>query len=339
MKIAVIGAGSWGSAIAQVLADAGHDVALQAREHEIVKSINTVHKNPFYLSDYTLPEGVVAYSGFAEALDGAEACVFVTPSKYLRETATALAPYVAKDCLLINASKGTEQSTGKLASDILEEVIGDNGEGESASSRIAVISGPTHAEEVIRRIPSAAVCASASQECADTVAKMFATNYFRTYTSQDVVGVELCAAFKNVIAIAVGISYGIGLGDDTAALLITRGLAEMSRMVEACGGSALTCLGLAGTGDMIVTCMSRHSRNRRFGEDYIAKGRNLADFEVDTHMVVEGAQAALTLKTLEDMHGIELPLTDAIRAIIWEGAVPQDIACALRTRPLKPEIY
>jgi glycerol-3-phosphate dehydrogenase (NAD(P)+) len=360
MKVAVIGAGSWGTAIAQVLADAGHNVSIQAREPQVVEGINTHHKNPMYLSDYTLPAGVVAYESFADALPGVEACVFVTPSKYLRATAAAAAPYMPADCVLINASKGTEESTGNLASDILAEVFSaQNGEGTEAAAtvfavdspatapspsaniqnRIAVLSGPTHAEEVIRRIPSGAVCASINADCATFTANLFATDYFRTYTSQDVTGVELCAAFKNVIAIAVGLAYGLGMGDDTAAMLITRGLAEMSRMVVACGGEALTCMGLAGAGDMVVTCMSRHSRNRRFGEDYLAKGRTLADFEADTHMVVEGAQAAHTLEVLEKRHGVELPLTSSMRQIIWEHADATEIAQTLKTRPLKPEIY
>ena len=150
---------------------------------------------------------------------------------------------------------------------------------------------------------------------------------------------ELCAAFKNVIAIAVGISYGMGFGDNTAAMLITRGLAEMSRMVVAAGGEALTCMGLGGAGDMVVTCMSQHSRNRRFGEQYVARGLTLDDFTVQTHMVVEGAIACKTLATLEARYGVDLPLTDTVRSVVWEGVNPREAAAALIDRPLKSEFY
>ena len=180
--------------------------------------------------------------------------------------------------------------------------------------------------------------ASPSEVTAGFFQDAFASDAFRVYVSDDAVGVELCAAFKNVIAIAVGLSYGLGYGDNTAALLMTRGQAEMSRLVAACGGSPLTCMGLAGTGDLIATCMSRHSRNRRLGE-MIAAGRNLDDFTVETHMVAEGAFACRTLKTLADRHGVELPITDIVRGIVWEGADIADGARVLMSRPLKSEGY
>ncbi len=330
MRACVIGSGSWGTALSQVLADAGCDVRLLARRESVVAGINEEHRNPDYVSDAVLPDAIVATTSHEEALADASLCVLVTPSRYLRATACAIKPYVADDLPLVICSKGVEEGTGALPADVLEEELG-------GAERICVLSGPTHAEEVVHRIPSSVVCASVSEDTAVWVRDLFSTEYFRAYTSGDIVGVELCGAFKNVIAIAVGISYGLGMGDNTAAAIITRGMAEMSRMVCACGGEALTCMGLAGTGDMVVTCTSRHSRNRRFGEDYIARGRTLDDFEADTHMVVEGALARKTLHVLSERHQVELPLTEAVRALVWEGADPEAVARMLLDRPLRSE--
>ena len=332
MRVAVIGAGSWGTALALVLAEAGHDVVLWARTQEVADAVNAEHRNPRYLSDYLLPDGIRATSSYAEALEGAEAAVIVTPSAALRSVARDLRELVAPDLPVVICSKGVEEETGLLPIDTFADELGN-------PARFAVLSGPTHAEEVICRKPSAAVVASASEGTALFFRDLFATRFFRTYTSDDPVGVELCAAFKNVIAIAVGVSYGMGFGDNTAALLITRGLAEMSRMVVACGGQALTCMGLGGAGDMVVTCMSQHSRNRRFGEQYVARGLTLDDFTAQTHMVVEGAIACKTLRTLEERYEVELPLTDTVRAVVWEDVPPREAAAALVDRPLKSEFY
>jgi glycerol-3-phosphate dehydrogenase (NAD(P)+) len=330
MKIAVIGAGSWGSALAQLLGAAGHQVNLWARDASFCAALNETHHNPRYLTDSELSANIVATNSFEQAFSQVEAAVLVTPSAYLRETARAAAPYVDTNLPVIVCSKGVELETGKLQSEILEDEIG-------GAHRIAVLSGPTHAEEVVRSVPSAAVCASKNEATAKFFSEIFATENFRTYTSTDICGVELCAAFKNVIAVAVGISYGIGCGDNTAAMLITRGLAEMCRMVVAAGGQALTCLGLAGAGDMVVTCTSRHSRNRRFGQDYAACGKTVADFNADTHMVVEGALACKTLDVLAQRLGVDLPITNAVRSIVWDGASPIEIAHELARRPLRPE--
>ncbi len=330
MKVCVIGSGSWGTALSQVLADAGSAVSLVARREEVAASINRVHRNPDYLADAVLSENVRATCSALEGLAQADACVVVTPSRYLRDTAHMLCGLIPSHLPIVICSKGAEAGTGALPVEVFEQELGNK-------DRLCVLSGPTHAEEVVHRIPSGAVCASSSEATAVLFRDLFSTDYFRTYTSDDVVGVELCGAFKNVIAIAVGISYGLGMGDDTAAMLITRGLAEMGRCAGACGGEALTCMGLAGAGDMVVTCMSRHSRNRRFGEDYIAHGKTLADFEADTHMVVEGALACKTLEVLGRRHEVELPLTDAVRAIIWQGADPMLVARTLLDRPLRSE--
>lgn len=331
-RIAIVGAGSWGTALAQLLAEKGFETVLVCRREEQAREVREQHANARYLPDAALSPRVTATVSAAEALEGAIACVLVTPSRYLRDTAAALAALIAPDLPIIVCSKGVEGASGLLALDVLAEVVGE-------PERLAVLSGPTHAEEVVRGVPSAAVVASRDARIASFFRDLFATSALRTYTTDDVVGVELCGAFKNVIAIAVGVSYGLGYGDNTAAMIMTRGLAEMSRMVVACGGQALTCMGLAGAGDMMVTCMSQHSRNRRFGQHYLAHGRSLADFEAETHMVVEGAEACRTLAVLQERSGVDLPLTDAVRRVIWEGADPAAEARLLIDRPLKDELY
>ena len=331
MRIAVIGAGSWGTALAQVLAGNGHDVGLWARKPEVAAAINADHRNPRYLSDVVLSERIAASSSHEEVLEGACAAVIVTPSSIMRDVADRLAGLVAEDFPVIVCSKGVEEGSGLLPVEVFEAEMGN-------AARLAVLSGPTFAAEVIRGIPSGTVVASPDAGTAAFFQELFASDAFRTYASDDVIGVELCAAFKNVIAIAVGVSYGIGFGDNTAAMLMTRGIAEMSRLVVRCGGQALTCMGLAGTGDLVATCTSEHSRNRRFGK-LLAEGGTLEEFTERTHMVVEGALACRTLKTLAGAYGVELPITDVVRSVVWEGADPRDVAKTLTSRPLTTEFY
>ncbi len=331
MNIAVIGAGSWGTALSQVLASNGHDVRLWARKDSVVEGVNERHRNPRYLTDAELSPRIVATTSTEQALSGADAIVVVTPSSIMRETAHSFEGLVGKDTPIIICSKGVEEGSGLLPVEVFEAELGN-------AARLAVLSGPNHAEEVVKGIPSATVIASQDEATAAFFQDLFACEHFRTYVSDDVCGVELCAAFKNVIAIAVGISYGIGFGDNTAALLMTRGVAEMSRLVQAIGGQAITCMGLAGMGDMIATCTSEHSRNRAFGK-YVAEGRTLAQYQEDTHMVVEGALACRTIQTLSQAYHVELPITDVARAVVWEGADAQQAARALAGRPLKTEFY
>lgn len=331
MKIAVIGAGSWGTALANLLAHNGHNVSLWARRSEVVTSINKDHRNPRYLTDVELHSDVVATLSHRDAVLRARAAVIVTPSNLLRGVARALADAVDQDFPVIICSKGVEEGSGMLPIEVFASEMGN-------PDRFAVLSGPNHAEEVVRDIPSGTVIASPSRDTAEFFRDAFAAPSFRTYISRDVAGVELCAAFKNVIAIAVGLSYGLGFGDNTAAMLMTRGLAEMSRLVVKAGGQAITCMGLAGTGDLIATCTSEHSRNRRFGK-MVAEGKTLDDFTQETHMVAEGALACKTIGTLAAHYGVELPITEAVRAVVWEGAEPKEIGRALADRPLTTEFY
>ena len=331
MKVAVIGAGSWGTALAQVVASKGNQVSLWARKDEVVFGINEHHRNPRYLSDVVLHNNITATTSHQEALDNAHACVIVMPSSTLRETAQKIVPFVSSELPIILCSKGVEAETGMVGVSVFAHVLGNE-------SRLAALSGPNHAEEVIVGMPAATVIASRSVSTTQLFQELFASSALRTYASNDVVGVELCAAFKNVIAIATGCAYGLGFGDNTAAMLQTRGLAEMSRLVTACGGLALTCMGLAGAGDMIATCMSQHSRNRRLGE-MIARGETLDDFTAQTHMVAEGSVACKTLGALAQKKGVELPITDIVRRLVWEGFDPHCVAESLLERPLKPEFY
>lgn len=331
MRVAVIGGGSWGTALAHVLGTAGNDVMLWARRREVCDGINERHSNPRYLAGSSLDSRVRASVDYADVLDGARAVAVVTPSSVLREVAQALKPFVGRDTPIVLCSKGVEAETGLLPVEVFDEVVGNR-------ARLAGLTGPNHAEEVIEGVASGTVVASSDEQTALFFQRLFATESFRTYVSDDVVGAEVCAAFKNVIAIAVGAAYGFGMGDNTAALIMTRGLAEMSRLVEACGGKPMTCLGLAGVGDLIATCTSEHSRNRTFGYR-MAQGVTLEAYRAETHMVVEGALACKTLGTLAAAHRVELPIAETVRAVLWDGADPRQAAASLFDRSLKPEFY
>lgn len=329
-RVAVIGAGSWGTAVAFLLADAGHEIVLWDHTPESAQAINEAHHNPRYLSDVVL-EGVRATSSIEEAVYDAEAVCMVTPSVTVRQIAGEVAPHLGRDVPVAMLSKGVEADTGLLLTDILAEVLGN-------PARIAAISGPNHAEEVSKRIPSATVVASAADGCARFFQDLFMTPDFRVYTSRDVCGVELCAACKNIIAIGNGISVGIGYGDNTTAMVITRGLAEMSRLVKALGGDPLTCMGLAGMGDLIATCTSPHSRNRTLGS-MIARGQTLDDFIAQTHMVAEGAVASKAVTALARRNDIELPISEVVRGILWEGLAVEQEAALLMNRAPKSELH
>lgn len=331
MKVSVIGAGSWGTALAHLLGTAGNDVMLWARKPEVCDGINDQHRNPRYLVDSLVNERVHASNDYEAVLCGSEAVVIVTPSSIMRDVACDIRPFVTFETPIIICSKGVEAETGLLPVEVFGQELGNE-------SRLAALTGPNHAEEVIKGIASGTVVASSNRDTALFFQELFATDTFRTYVSDDVLGAEICAAFKNVIAIAVGASYGIGLGDNTAALIMTRGLAEMSRLVEACGGTAMTCLGLAGVGDLIATCTSEHSRNRTFGYR-LATGTTLEQYREETHMVVEGALACKTIDALAKAHQVELPITEMVRSVLWEQVDFHEAANALFERSLKPEFY
>lgn len=328
-QVAIVGAGSWGTALAQLAATAGNDVRLWARKEEVARGINADHVNPRYLADARLSERIEASTDIVRVVGGADAVLIVTPSSVMRETARAIAAHVGAKTPVALAAKGVEAETGMLPVEVFDEVLGGLG-------RLAALTGPNHAEEVVRGVPSGTVVSSYVPRTARFFQSLLSTESFRIYVGNDVVGAEVCAAYKNVIAIAVGASYGLGMGDNTAALLMTRGLAEMSRLVAACGGNAMTCMGLAGMGDLEVTCMSPHSRNRTFGYE-LAQGVTLDAYRARTHMVVEGALACRTLHDLALAHDVDLPLARTVRAIVWEGYDAVAAAQDLLDRPQKPE--
>ncbi|MCL2332379.1 MAG: NAD(P)-dependent glycerol-3-phosphate dehydrogenase [Actinomycetia bacterium] len=330
MRVAVIGAGSWGTAVCWLLDQKGHEVALWAREPEIAACVNAEHRNPVYLPDVRFSERVTASSELAPVVTGAAGVVMVTPSVGVRATAQALAPYLDDETPVIILSKGIEDGSSLLMTQVLEEELGHAG-------RIAGLSGPNHAEEVSRGMPSATVVASSSQDTADFFQDLFATSFFRVYTNTDLTGVEMCGTGKNVIAIACGVCDGLGFGDNAKASLMTRGLAELARLGQATGADPRTFMGLAGMGDLVVTCTSQHSRNRALGE-LIAQGGALQEYEERTKMVVEGALACRALHHLAHKLGIQLPITELVYALLYEGLKPEDGLTVLMDRPLGSEM-
>jgi glycerol-3-phosphate dehydrogenase (NAD(P)+) len=370
MKVSVVGAGSWGSAVSWLLGTKGTEVHLWARDDELVASINASHRNPRYLEDIVFPETVTASTDLAEVLTDTQAIVLATPSSLVEQTAKRLSTHFGVQCAtntpIALLSKGIEVSTGTLLLDVLARHLGspsrhDTAE-EVASSELppskrfgasehfgwpehfgphehlAVLSGPNHAEEVARGIPSGTVVASLSQGTADFFQTLFATKTFRVYTSHDTVGVQLCGAAKNIIAIACGLAAGLGFGDNTTAMLMTRGLAEIGRLTTQLGGDPLTCMGLAGMGDLIATCTSPHSRNRSFGLE-LAQGGTLEAYQERTHMVVEGAIASKSVTSLAHKHAVEMPISMGVRNIIWDQQPLDKAFTALVERSFKPEFY
>ena len=329
MRVAVIGAGSWGTALALVLAEAGHEVVLWARTPEVARAINEEHRNPRYLSDYRLPSAIRATADYACACEGAEAVVIVTPSAALRSVAADLRELIAPGTPIVICSKGVEEKTGLLPIDTFAAELGNAG-------RMAVLSGPTHAEEVGRHLPSAIVAASKEQQAAELVQQLFMNARFRVYTSSDVVGAELGAALKNVIALCAGISDGMGFGDNTRAMLMTRGLTEIARLGVALGGRKDTFTGLAGVGDLIVTCTSMHSRNRRAGI-LIGQGKTPEQAMAEVGAVVEGYYAARAGPPAGRPLERELPITAAAYRVLYEGADVSQTVTQLLCREKRAE--
>ncbi len=331
MQIAVIGAGSWGTAVSWLLGNNGHDVRLWAREPEIAEGINANRHNPTYMTDVVIPQRVFATPDIEQALAGSEAVVMVTPSIGVRPTAESMKPHLGSAVPIVVLSKGVENETFMLMTEVLEDVLGGR-------ERVAGLSGPNHAEEVGKGIPSATVVAAHNEGVGRLFQDAFMTPTFRVYTNPDVVGVELCGASKNVIAVAAGMSDGLGYGDNTKATLMTRGLAEMSRLGKARGANPLTYMGLAGMGDLIATCTSRHSRNRGLGE-HVANGGTVASFEQETNMVAEGAFSCVSVDELAHRAGLELPITHWVRAILHGGASISSASDALMGRQARDELH
>ncbi len=330
-RVCVIGAGSWGTAVAGHLANQGHEVRLWSHNAAVADAINETHANPRYLPACKLGPEVTAHTDYASCIEGADAVVFVVPSSHLRSVAHECRDFVSAELPICVLTKGIEYGTNMLMTEVVEDELGNR-------RRIAALSGPNHAEEVCLGMPAGAVCASTDLACAEYFKDLFNADLFRTYISNDEVGVEVCAAAKNVVAIACGVVKGLAYGDNTLSVIMTRGLAEMSRIVAARGGDPLTCMGLAGMGDLVATCTSAHSRNQTFGAA-LAHGETLEAYEARTHMVVEGARACRSIRHMARDLGVEVPLADAVYALLYEQKPIADIVETLFRRTPRVEFY
>ncbi|MFE4538383.1 NAD(P)H-dependent glycerol-3-phosphate dehydrogenase [Streptomyces scopuliridis] len=329
-RVAVFGAGSWGTAFAMVLADAGCDVTVWGRRPEVVEAINTSRANPEYLPGFELPAGVRATTDPAEAARGAEFTVLTVPSQTLRGNLAEWAPVLPADTVLVSLMKGVELGTAKRMSEVIEEVA------KAPAERVAVITGPNLAKEIAGRMPAAAVVACRDEAVARRLQSACHTPYFRPYTNTDVVGCELGGAVKNVIGLAVGIADGMGLGDNTKASLMTRGLAETTRLGLAMGADPHTFSGLAGMGDLIATCSSPLSRNHTFGIN-LGRGMTLQETIAVTKQTAEGVKSCESVLDLARRHGVDMPLTETVVDIVHNGKPPLVALKELMSRSAKPE--
>lgn len=329
-RAAVYGTGSWGTAFAMVLADAGCEVTLLARRPEVAEAVNTTRTNPEYLPGTELPGTIRATTDPAEAGDGAEFAVLVVPSQTLRANLPHWAGLLPADTVFVSLMKGVETGTVKRMSEVITEVTG------AGPDRVAVLSGPNLAREIADRQPAASVVACQDERVAKRLQAACHTPYFRPYTNTDVVGCELGGAVKNVIALAVGIADGMGLGDNAKASLITRGLAEITRLGLALGADAQTFAGLAGMGDLVATCSSPLSRNHTFGMN-LGRGMTLAETIAVTQQTAEGVKSSQSVLDLARRHGIDMPLTETVVGIVHQGTPPLVALKDLMSRSAKPE--
>jgi glycerol-3-phosphate dehydrogenase (NAD(P)+) len=316
-EVAVIGAGSFGTALANVLADNGCRVDLYARRPELVREINERHRNHHYLPDVVIPSGVRASSDFEEVLKGKKHVLIVMPSSAFRETLRQMRPFLEQDALVAHATKGFDLTTGQRMSEVMEEELTG-----LDPSRFAVITGPSHAEEVSRNIPTTVVVASRRRATAESFQDLMMAPHFRVYTNPDVIGTEIGGALKNIIALGVGMCDGLGFGDNAKAALMTRGLTEIVRLGVHLGASHLTFSGLSGVGDLIATCTSQHSRNWRAGYA-LGQGQSLDEVLEQMGMVVEGVRATKAAYRIAGSQGIDMPITTAIYRVLFEGKSPK----------------
>ena len=329
-RVAVMGSGSWGTAFSMILCDAGNDVRLWSRRPELAAVINTEHRNVDYFPTIPLPERVVAVSDPAEAMAGAVFVVLAVPSQTLRANLGHW--LLPADAVVVSLAKGIEVGTCLRMSEVIGEA------GGVPTDRLAVVTGPNLAREIAERQPSASVVASTSLATAKALQAACHTLRFRAYTNTDVVGCELGGATKNVIALAVGMASGLGLGANATASVITRGLAEISRLGRALGADPHTFSGLAGLGDLVATCSSPLSRNRTFGEE-LGHGRSVAEIMASTRQVAEGVKSCGSIQELAARHGVELPIVAAVAEVIAGRLTPADMIDTLMSRAARPERY
>lgn len=327
-KVAVIGSGSWGTALAVMLQKHRHDVVIWSRRQDAVEQMQKERENKEYLPGVLLPEGLKFTAERENAVKDAEIIILSVPSKAVRQTAMDFAHHFKPNQVLVNVAKGLEENSLKRLSQVIQECV--------PQCQVCVLSGPSHAEEVAREIPTTCLIASENAETAKMVQGEFMNPRFRLYTNTDMVGVEMGAALKNVMALAAGISDGLGFGDNTKAAIMTRGIAEMSRLGIEMGGKLETFAGLSGIGDLIVTCTSMHSRNRRAGI-LLGQGKSLAETLAEIKMVVEGVNTVEAAYTLAKEHNVEMPITNAIYEVLFQGKNAEQAVLDLMSRDGKAE--
>ena len=327
MNIGIIGSGSFGIALACLLYDNGHNIKIWSRNVDEVNQINEKHVMEKYLPGLKIPYDIKAYEDMEETINDTELIVLAVPSVAIRECSKKLSKYL-KNQIIVNVAKGIEKDTLKRLSCVIEE--------ETKSEKIAVLSGPSHAEEVAQHMPTVVAVASNNKEICEIVSDVFMNEYFRVYPNDDLIGVEVGGALKNVIALCAGVSDGLGFGDNTKAGLITRGLAEITRLGIAMGGKQETFAGLTGLGDLVVTCASVHSRNHKAGE-LIGKGLTPKDAIAEVKMVVEGFNTASAAKKLGEVYNVELPITEQANKVLYENKNPKEAVLELMVRTKKYE--
>jgi glycerol-3-phosphate dehydrogenase (NAD(P)+) len=330
-SITLFGAGSWGTALAVHLAQAGRDVTLWGRRTEQVDRMRRTRENPSYLPGLSLPSAVRVTDDVDMAAEASSTWAVAVPSQHLRSVAEILRPHVRDDVTVVSLAKGIENETLRTMSQVLRDTLD-----QVDRDRIGVLSGPSHAEEVARNQPTTVVAAAPSETVAERIQELFMTDGLRVYVNTDVMGVEIGGAAKNVLAIAAGIGDGVGYGDNAKAALITRGLAEIRRLGLAVGARPQTFAGLAGIGDLVVTCMSAHSRNRSLGER-IGQGQTLDEILADMQMVAEGVRTTQSIHDLAHRHDLEMPITEAVHAVLFDERRPEEMVRQLMTRSAKRE--
>jgi glycerol-3-phosphate dehydrogenase (NAD(P)+) len=332
VKAAIMGAGSWGTVFGQVLCDAGTPAVLCCRRPELAQAINQRHENPDYLPRIALTPALRAAADPAVALDGADLVVFAVPAQSLRENLQRWAPLIPDGVQLVSLIKGIEVGTCKRMSEVIRDVL------DVPSDRVSVVSGPNLAREIAQRQYGASVVACTDEGAAQQLQKACHTRYFRPYTNTDVIGCEIGGAIKNVIALAVGMAVAMGLGDNTKAMLMTRGLAEIARLGTALGAEPQTMAGLAGLGDLVATCGSPLSRNRTFGEN-LGRGMSVDEASSMNGQIAEGVKSSESVLALARSHGVEMPITQVMTAVMHEGLPVSEAATLLASRSAKPEWY
>lgn len=331
-KVSVFGAGSWGTALSYVLAQNGHDLLLWTHRSEQANEINQQHTNKRYLKETTLPEALKATDDLAKAVSHAEVFVLAVPTKAIREVCADIRKNLDKKVLFVHVSKGIEPDSLKRISEMIREEIP-----EQWLHDVVVLSGPSHAEEVVLEHPTTVTAACKNTAAAERVQDLFMNHYFRVYTNTDVIGVEIGGALKNIIALAVGITDGLGYGDNAKAALMTRGLAEIARLGVKMGATPLTFSGLSGVGDLIVTCTSVHSRNWRAGK-MLGEGKSIDEVLAEMGMVVEGIRTTKAAYQLSQAYSVPMPITDALYAVLFENVSTKEAVDRLMGRMKKNEM-